>query len=136
MKAECVNPNEAPKGYMAVAYTTGKSSCEECSFSHHECGCVAAGVSCLSYKRDDNCGVYFILKKEQEEMSHADTQPVQSVIPGISLRDYFAGCALTGLLVDTSLSQAAVVTFAYEAADAMLGHREKSLNGGDNATAN
>ena len=69
-------------------------------------------------------------------MSHADTQPVQSVIPGISLRDYFAGCALTGLLVDTSLSQAAVVTFAYEAADAMLGHREKSLNGGDNATAN
>ena len=69
-------------------------------------------------------------------MNHADTQPVQSVIPGISLRDYFAGCALTGLLVDTSLSQAAVVTFAYEVADAMLKEREKSLNGGDNAATN
>ena len=145
-----VNPNEAPKGYMAVAYTIGKSSCGECSFSSHECGCVAAGVSCLAYKRDDNCGVYFIIKKEQEERSHADTQPVQkepkemshtedtqpvpSVIPGISLRDYFAGCALTGLLAANQ--QGGCVVNAYEAADAMLGQREKSLNGGDNATAN
>ena len=69
-------------------------------------------------------------------MSHADTQPVPSVIHGISLRDYFAGCALTGLLVDTSLSQAVVVTFAYKAADAMLKEREKSLNGDDNAANN
>ena len=147
-----VNPNEAPEGYMAMAYVVGTSSCGECSFSSHECGCVAAGVSCLAYKRDDNCGVYFIPKKEPKEMSHAGTQPVQkepkemshtedaqhvpSVIPGISLRDYFAGCALTGILVDASLSQAAVVTFAYEVADAMLEQREKPLNGGDNAANN
>ena len=70
-------------------------------------------------------------------MSHTeDAQHVPSVIPGISLRDYFAGCALTGLLVDTSLSQVAVVTFAYEVADAMLEQREKPPNGGDNAANN
>ncbi len=57
-------------------------------------------------------------------MSHVDTQPVSSIIPGISLRDYFAGCAITGLLVDASLSQAVVVTFAYEVADAMLEEHE------------
>ena len=130
-----VNPNEAPKGYMAVAYTTGKSSCEECSFSSHECGCVAAGVSCLAYKRDDNCGVYFIPKKEPKEMSHTeDTQPVPSVIPGISLRDYFAGCAITGLLAANQ--QGGCVSLAYEVADKMLEQREKSLNGDDNAATN
>ena len=66
-------------------------------------------------------------------MSHADTQPVPSVIPGISLRDYFAGCAITGLLVDAALSKVKVVTFAYEVADAMLEQREKPLNGGDSS---
>ena len=69
-------------------------------------------------------------------MSHADTQPAPSVIHGISLRDYFAGCAITGLLVDTALSKVKVVTFAYEVADAMLEQREKPLNGGDNAANN
>ena len=56
--------------------------------------------------------------------------------PGVSLRDYFAGCAIMGLLVDTSLTNAAVITFAYGVADAMLEQREKSLNGGDNAANN
>ena len=129
-----VNPNEAPKGYMAVAYTRGKSSCEECSFASEDCCCRAAGVSCLSLLRDDNCGVYFILKKEQEEMSHVDTKPAPSIIPGISLRDYFAGCAITGFLAANQ--QGGCIVNAYEVADAMLGHREKTLNGGDNATAN
>lgn len=70
-------------------------------------------------------------------MSHTeDTQHVPSVIPGISLRDYFAGCAITGLLVDATLSYVKAVTFAYEVADAMLKEREKSLNGGNNATDN
>lgn len=127
-----VNPNEAPEGYISVQYI---GSCRDCAFDVLE-SCEAIGVSCSPYRRDDGENVYFIPKEEPKEMSHVDTQPVSSIIPGISLRDYFAGCALTGLLVDTSLSQAAVVTFAYEAADAMLGHREKSLNGGDNATAN
>ena len=128
-----VNPNEAPEGYIAVQYT---GSCGDCSFSFNGCCSGSLSVSCASHNRVDNCDVYFISKEEPKEMSHVDTQPVPSVIPGISLRDYFAGCALTGLLVDTSLSQAVAVTFAYGAADAMLGHREKSLNGGDNATAN
>lgn len=133
-----VNPNEAPKGYMAVdvAYTGGEYSCDECSFSSYECGCVVAGVSCLSHKRDDNCGVYFIPKNEQEEMSHTeDTQHVPSVIPGISLRDYFAGCALSGYLADTYLASKSV-WLAYQVADAMLEEREKASNGGDNVATN
>ena len=130
-----VNPNEAPKGYMAVAYTTGKSSCEECSFSSHDCGCAAEGVSCLAGKRDDNCGVYFIRKEEQEEMNHADTQPVPSIIPGISLRDYFAGCAISGCM-NASEEVYKVPERAYIVADMMLKEREKASNGGDNAENN
>ena len=54
--------------------------------------------------------------------------------PGISLRDYFAGCAITGLLAANQ--QGGCVVNAYEVADAMLGQRENSLNGGDNAANN
>ncbi len=130
-----VNPNEAPEGYYAVAYVAGKYSCEECSFSSDDCGFHAAGVSCLSTTRDDGCGVYFIPKKEPKEMSHTeDAQPVSSVIPGISLRDYFAGCAITGLLAANQ--QGGCVVNAYEVADAMLEQREKALNGGDSAANN
>ena len=129
-----VNPNEAPEGYVAVEYVDGNSSCDECSFASNDCGCRVAGVSCLSSNRNDNCGVYFILEKEPEEMSHVDTKPLPSVIPGVSLRDYFAGCAITGLLAANQ--QGGCVVNAYEVADAMLGQRENSLNGGDNATNN
>ena len=129
-----VNPNEAPEGYVAVAYVAGKSSCEECSFASEDCCFRAAGVSCLSLLRDDNCGVYFILEKEPKEMSHVDTKPAPSIIPGISLRDYFAGCAITGLLAANQQGGCAVN--AYEVADAMLEEREKQLNGGDNAANN
>lgn len=109
-------------------------SCDNCAFDILE-SCEVVGVSCTSYKRDDNCDVYFILKEEQEEMSHTeDTQPVPSIIPGISLRDYFAGCAITGLLAANQ--QGGCVVNAYEVADAMLKERENSLNGGDNATTN
>ena len=127
-----VNSNEAPKGYMAVACVVGNSSCDKCSFASNDCGCRAEGVSCLSSNRNDNCGVYFIPKKEQEEMSHADTQPVQSVIPGISLRDYFAGCAISGCM-NASEEVYKVPERAYIVADAMLKEREKASNGGDNA---
>ena len=127
-----VNPNEAPEWHVAVQYT---GSCDNCAFDNLE-SCAALSVSCVSYLRDDGKSVYFIPDKEPKEMSHTDTQPVPSVIPGVSLRDYFAGCAITWLLVDTSLTSAAVVTFAYGVADAMLEQREKSLNGGDNAATN
>lgn len=126
-----VNPNEAPEGYMAVQYT---GLCDNCAFYNLE-SCGELGVSCISYRRDDGKSVYFIPKKEPKEMSHTeDTQPVPSVIPGISLRDYFAGCALTGLLAGNQ--QTGAVIHAYEAADAMLEQREKFLNGGDNAENN
>lgn len=126
-----VNPNEAPEGYIAVQYT---GSCGDCSFSFNGCCSGSLSVSCASHNRVDNCDVYFISKEEPKEMSHVDTQPVPSVIPGISLRDYFAGCALTGLLAANP--QGGAVVHAYEAADAMLQVREKSLNGGDNAATN
>lgn len=124
-----VNPNEAPEGYTAVQYT---GSCGDCSFSFNGCCSGSLSVSCASHNRGDNCDVYFIPKEEPKEMSHVDTQPVPSVIHGISLRDYFAGCAITGLLAADYHAVNAVV-HAYEAADAMLQEREKSLNGGDNA---
>ena len=126
-----INQNEAPQGYMAVQYT---GSCGDCSFSFNGCCSGSLSVSCVSYKRGDNCDVYFVPKEEQEEMSHVDTKPLPSVIPGISLRDYFAGCALTGLLAANR--QGGAVSLAYEVADAMLEEREKSLNGGDNAANN
>ena len=127
-----VNQNEAPEGYMAVQYT---GSCGDCSFSFNGCCSGSFSVSCVSYKRGDNCDVYFIPKEEQEEMSHVDTQPLPSIIPGISLRDYFAGCALGGYLADSYLTSESV-WLAYQVADAMLEEREKVLNGGDNAATN
>lgn len=126
-----VNPNEAPEGYMAVQYT---GFCDNCAFDNLE-SCAALSVSCVSYLRDDGKSVYFIPKKEPKEMSHTeDTQPVPGVIPGISLRDYFAGCAITGL--PAANQQGGCVVNAYEVADAMLEQREKALNGGDNAANN
>ncbi len=126
-----VNPDEAPEGYMAVQYT---GSCDNCAFDNLE-SCGELGVSCISYRRDDGKSVYFIPKKEPKEMSHTeDTQPMPSVIPGISLRDYFAGCAVTGLLAANQ--QGGCVVNAYEVADAMLEQREKALNGGDSAANN
>ena len=127
-----VNPNEAPEGYIAVQYT---GSCGDCSFSFNGCCSGSLSVSCASHYRVDNCDVYFISKEEPKEMSHVDTQPVPSVIPGISLRDYFAGCALGGYLADSHLTSESV-WLAYQVADAMLEEREKVLNGGDNAATN
>jgi hypothetical protein len=50
--------------------------------------------------------------------------------PGITIRDYFAAAALTGLLPDWgtpthSSSQAAIAGLAYGIADAMLRERER-----------
>ena len=65
-------------------------------------------------------------------MSHADTQPVPSIIPGISLRDYFAGCASSGCM-NASEEVYKVPERAYIVADMMLKEREKALNGGDSS---
>ncbi len=126
-----VNPNEAPDGYMAVQYT---GSCDNCAFTSLKF-CGELGVSCGSCGRDDGKSVYFIPKKEPKEMSHTDTQPVPSIILGISLRDYFAGCAISGCM-NASEEVYKVPERAYIVADAMLEEREKQLNGGDNAANN
>lgn len=43
---------------------------------------------------------------------------------GMTLRDWFAGQALTGLLAERSLAAPAAATRAYEYADAMIAERE------------
>ncbi len=50
--------------------------------------------------------------------------------PGMSLRDYFAAAALTGLLSNSRVvkSQDNFVVQAYQCADAMLTHREKEIS--------
>lgn len=46
---------------------------------------------------------------------------------GMSLRDWFAGMALQGLVVyPITKTNSALVTMAYEIADAMLAEREKT----------
>lgn len=48
---------------------------------------------------------------------------------GLSLRDYFAAAALTGLLVNSSVRPEASDTYAFDAylyADSMLAHRQRT----------
>lgn len=45
-------------------------------------------------------------------------------VPGMSLRDYFAAAAVTGLIANGHQSKAA--TMAFNIADAMLAEREKA----------
>ena len=121
-----VNPNEAPEGYIAVQYI---GSCRDCAFDVLE-SCEAIGVSCSPYRRDDGKNVYFISKEEPKEMSHVNTQPVPSVIPSnISLRNFFAGCAISGCM-NASEEVYKVPKRAYIVADMMLAEREKSLKEG------
>lgn len=51
------------------------------------------------------------------------------MLPGISLRDYFAGQALNGLLADWkgTFPWDKAAKYAYEHADAMLVEREKKM---------
>jgi hypothetical protein len=50
---------------------------------------------------------------------------IRATTPGMSLRDWFAGQALTGVLADMEMSAYAKAIYAYEIADAMLAERNK-----------
>ena len=55
--------------------------------------------------------------------------PAYDVIHGMSLRDWFAGQALSGMMSEystTEITIASAVTISYDTADAMLRAREKS----------
>ena len=45
--------------------------------------------------------------------------------PGMSLRDWFAGMALTGVMLKTTAEPQLLASLAYDLADAMLKVREK-----------
>lgn len=52
-----------------------------------------------------------------------------SIIPGMTLRDYFAGQALAGMMANAeswSVSSEKLAGYAYSAADAMLAERDKA----------
>ena len=57
---------------------------------------------------------------------YGQSHTVYSHNPGLSLRDYFAAAALTGLLARSGFSEGTTASWAYEYADAMLkaGDRE------------
>jgi hypothetical protein len=69
-------------------------------------------------------------------MSHCQTANESEMYPGLSLRDYFAAAALTGILSNVQamranppLLHAERAEAAYKAADAMLAEREKVVEG-------
>ena len=53
-------------------------------------------------------------------------EPTYHLIAPMTLRDYFAGQALAGLITQTGWMTSQLVIAAYQTADAMLAEREKS----------
>ena len=110
-----VDPNEAPEGYFAV-----KGACKHCMF-HDDVTCCAG---CVPTRRKDKQYVYFVKKPESTKQDSVPTIPLN-----ISLRDFFAGCAISGCM-NASEEVYKVPERAYIVADMMLAEREKSLKEG------
>lgn len=61
-----------------------------------------------------------------EESSGVTGAPIRTTVyPGMTLRDYFAGQALIGMMADQILHTETVAAYAYEVADAMIAARSK-----------
>ena len=121
--AIAVDPNEAPEGYVAVEWESG--SCKSCAFNYNSEGCPRTDEGlylCSSISRKDNTHVYFVKKPESTKQDSAPTIPLN-----VSLRDFFAGCAISGCM-NASEEVYKVPERAYIVADMMLAEREKSLN--------
>ena len=48
-------------------------------------------------------------------------------VPGMTLRDYFAGQAITGRVVETQYSVDVLAEWAYQLADALIKERNKQI---------
>ena len=110
-----VDPNEAPEGYFAV-----KGACKHCVFRDYVTCCAC----CVPMMRKDKQYVYFVKKPESTKQDSVLTIP-----SNISLRDFFAGCAISGCM-NASEEVYKVPERAYIVADMMLAEREKSLKEG------
>ena len=110
-----VDEKDAQEGYYAV-----KGACKHCVFHNDETCCDC----CVPMMRKDKQYVYFVKKPESTKQDTVPTIP-----SNISLRDFFAGCAIIGFM-NTSEEVYKVPERAYIVADAMLAEREKSLKEG------
>lgn len=129
-----IDPNEAPEGYVAV-----EGDCIECAFRAKLLCPVNDNNEwvCLGENRKDGKDVHFV--KEQAPETDDNRAATVSVPPepidkggvptihlNISLRDFFAGCAISGCM-NASEEVYKVPERAYIVADMMLAEREKSL---------
>ena len=110
-----VDPNDAPDGYFAV-----KGACKHCVFRDDETCCAG----CAPMSRKDRQYVYFVKTPESTKQDSVPTIPLN-----VSLRDFFAGCAISGCM-NASEEVYKVPERAYVVADMMLAEREKSLKEG------
>ena len=110
-----VDPNEAPEGYIAV-----KGACKHCVFQNDETCCAC----CVPMMRKDKQYVYFVKKPESTKQDSVPTTP-----SNISLRDFFAGCAIS-CCMNASEEVYKVPERAYIVADRMLAEREKLMKEG------
>ena len=132
-----VDEKDAPEGYVAV-----EGDCTECAFRATLLCPVNDNVEwvCLGENRKDGKDVHFV--KEQALETDDDRAATVSVPPeqidkggvptipsNISLRDFFAGCAISGCM-NASEEVYKVPERAYIVADMMLAEREKSLKEG------
>ena len=133
-----VDPNEAPEGYVAA-----EGDCIECAFRATPLCPVNDNGEwvCLAENREDGKDVHFV--KEQVPETDDDRAATVSVPPEtvdkgsvptipstISLRDFFAGCAISGFM-NASEEVYKVPERAYIVADMMLAEREKSMKEGE-----
>ncbi len=57
-----------------------------------------------------------------------DNSFTEMPVPGMSLRDYFAGQAIAGNLIEPSVDSRHAAEYAYQLADAMLAERAKEAD--------
>ena len=110
-----VDEKDAPEGYYAV-----KGACKHCVFRDD----VTCCAGCVPMSRKYRQYVYFVKKPESAKHGSVPTIP-----SNISLRDFFAGCAISGCM-NASEEVYKVPERAYIVADMMLAEREKSLKEG------
>ena len=119
-----VDLNDAPKGYFAAQWVFG--CCNKCAFRSAS-SCPRNDNDefwCFVVNRKDHKDVYFVKKPESTKQDSVPT-----IHLNISLRDFFAGCAISGFM-NASEEVCKVPERAYIVADMMLAEREKSLKEG------